>query len=429
MRRIGVGIIGFGTVGTGVVSALLKRKKLLAKRGGFIPELKVVCDRDLTRRRKIRLPSGLLSDNPRSVLENPEVDIVAELIGGTEEAGSFILEAFQKGKSVVTANKALLAEKGELLLSAAAKYGCHFGFEGSVGGAIPIIRTIKESFVANHILRLYGILNGTTNFILTKMSEEKVTLSTALKEAQQRGFAEREPYLDLSGKDSSHKLSVLATLITGRFFPAKSILTEGIEKISPEDLRYAAELGYQVKLLSLFKAKPSRVINLATYPALIPKKHILSSVGGVANAIFMTGDLAGESLLFGQGAGMNPTASSVISDIVSIGRYILYGVPPTVNEPVAKAEAIEHNLESRYYFRFTVLDQPGVLAKIAEILGNAGISIASCIQKEERPKRAVPVVMLTHRAKEFSVREAIARIDQLPVVKAKTVLFRLALEG
>lgn len=429
MKKIGIGLVGFGTVGAGVARMLLERKNLLSERAGFIPELVSVCDADVKRPRPVSLPAGILTNDIRKVLENPRVQVVVELVGGIEPAGSFLLKALKNGKSVVTANKALLAEKGDRLFSAAEQSECHIGFEASVGGAIPIIKTLRESFVSNYITSLYGILNGTTNFILTRMFEDRLSLAKALKIAQEAGFAERDPSLDLSGADSSHKLSVLATLITGKFFPATDIPTEGISGITPEDLQDAEELGYRVKLLSILRFGHNRV-SLATYPALIPKQHILSSVREIYNAIFLTGDLVGESMLFGKGAGMDPTASSVIGDIIGIGKNILCGAKPSpLSMGPGKELQLVSDFESRYYFRFSALDQPGVMARIAEILGKAGISIASCIQKEEKPKKAVPVVMLTHRAKESAVKAAVSSIDRLPVIKSKTVLLRLAFDG
>ncbi|MFA5392945.1 MAG: homoserine dehydrogenase [Candidatus Ratteibacteria bacterium] len=428
MKKIGIGLIGFGTVGAGVARMLIERKNLLAERAGFIPELVSVCDNDLKRPRPVSLPAGILTPDIKKVLENPRVKIVVEMVGGIEPAGSFLLKALKNGKSVVTANKALLAEKGDYLFSTAEKSGCHVGFEASVGGAIPIIKTLRESFISNYITSLYGILNGTTNFILTRMIEDRLSLTKALKSAQDAGFAEKNPSLDLSGTDSSHKLSVLATLVTGKFFPASRIPTEGISGIAAEDLEYAEELGYGVKLLSILKLRQNGVI-LATYPALIPNQHILTSVRGVYNAIFLTGDLVGESMLFGKGAGMDPTASSVIGDIISIGKNILCGAQPLPFSmgPDKKLQLLS-DFESRYYFRFSALDQPGVLARIAEILGKHNISIASCIQKEEKPKKAVPVVVLTHKAKESAVKAAISAINRLPAIKAETVLLRLAFD-
>ncbi len=439
MKKIGIGLIGFGTIGAGVARMLLERKDLLAERAGFIPELVSVCDCDLKRPRPVSLPGGILTEDAKKVIDNPDVRIAVELVGGIEPAGSFLLEALKNGKSVVTANKALLAEKGDCLFSAAEESKCHIGFEASVGGSIPIIKTLRESFIANNITSIYGILNGTTNYILTRMCEDRISLVKALKSAQDAGFAEKDPSLDLSGTDSSHKLSVLATLVTGKFFPASGIQTEGISGITPEDLEDAEELGYRIKLLSILRISPSprlspsgrgMEINLATYPALIPNRHILSSVREVYNAIFLTGDLIGESLLFGKGAGMDPTASSVISDIISIGKNILCGAKPSPLPVKPEKELqVQSDFESRYYFRFSALDQPGVLAQIAEILGKHNISIASCIQKEESPKKAVPVVVLTHRANESAVKAAISEIDRLPAIKAKTVLLRLAFDG
>lgn len=429
MKKIGIGLIGFGTIGAGVARLLLERKNLLAERAGFIPELVSICDCDLKRPRPVSLPADILTEDIKNVLENPQVQVVVELVGGIEPAGSFLLEALKNGKSVVTANKALLAEKGDCLFSAAEESKCHIGFEASVGGSIPVIKTLRESFIANNITSLYGILNGTTNYILTRMFEDRISLAKALKFAQDAGFAEKDPSLDLSGADSSHKLSVLATLVTGKFFPASGIQTEGISGITPEDLEDAEELGYRVKLLSILRLGQNGV-NLATYPALIPNQHILSSVRDVYNAIFLTGDLVGESLLFGKGAGMDPTASSVISDIIGIGKNILCGAKPSpLSVKPEKELRVQSDFESRYYFRFSALDQPGVLAQIAEILGKHNISIASCIQKEESPKKAVPVVVLTHKANESSVKAAISAVDRLPAIKAKTVLLRLAFDG
>ncbi|MFH2068961.1 MAG: homoserine dehydrogenase [Candidatus Omnitrophota bacterium] len=442
MKKIGIGLIGFGTVGAGVARMLLERKKILSERAGFIPELVSICDCDLKRPRPVSLPAGILTRDIKKILENPRVQIVVELVGGVEPAGSFLLRALKNGKSVVTANKALLAEKGDCLFSVAERAKCHLGFEASVGGSIPIIKTLRESFIANNITSLYGILNGTTNFILTRMVEDRLSLAKALTVARNSGFAERDPSLDLSGTDSSHKLSVLATLVTGKFFPASGIPTEGISEITPDDLQDAQELGYKVKLLSILKMSPppslprkgggesGMSVNLATYPALIPSRHILSSVRDVYNAIFLTGDLVGESLLFGKGAGMDPTASSIISDIIGIGKDLVCGAKPSpLSMQSDKKLQLQTDFECRYYFRFFALDQPGVFARIAEILGKHNISIASCVQKEEKPKKTVPVVVLTHSAKESAVKAAISAIDRLPVIKAKTVLLRLAFDG
>lgn len=433
MKKIGIGLIGLGTIGTGVARALAERKELISGRAGFSAEPRIACDCDLDRPRPFLPPARRLTADYRAVLDHPEVDIVVELIGGLEPAFSIVREAFARGKSVVTANKALLAEKGDLLFAAAAENGCHLGFEGAVCGAIPVIRTIGSAFIADRIHSLTGILNGTCNYILTGMSESGLDLPEALARAREQGYAESDPTLDLSGMDSAHKISLLAALATGTFYPASRLHTEGITEITADDIRYARELGYTVKLISVLRQAgegQSRRHLLATYPALVPAGHPLSSVKGVYNAVYLTGELTGESMLFGRGAGMDPTAASVVGDIMSIGGRLLQRARP--RNPVFRKSTragFPPGSENRFYFRFTALDKPGVFARIAEVLGRHRIGIASCIQKGENPREAVPVIVTTHLAGEAGVARALEEINRLPVITSPTVAMRIVLNG
>lgn len=439
MEKVKIGLVGFGTIGSGLVSILAGRRELLSRRTGVDIELVAVCDCDFDRPRPVDLPPVLRTGDYRRLTDDPGIGVIVELVGGIEPAMSIIDRALENGKSIVTANKALLSEKGDRIMEKAAARGCHIGFEAAVCGAIPLIRGIRDGLVADHLTSLHGILNGTTNFILTRMGEDRLSLEQALDLARAGGYAERDADLDLSGLDSSHKISILAALVTGRFFPASGLLTEGIVGITAQDMGYAAELGYAVKLLSIMRQEafpgegPGRAPQspfIATYPALIPAHHLLASVREVDNAVHFSGELAGEGLFFGRGAGMLPTAGSVAADIVTIGRRVAHRVPPARpwvagGPPAAGGQGLMAN---RFYLRVSALDRPGVFARIAEVLGRHEIGIASCIQKEESPRRAVPVVMTTHLARESDVARALAEIRQLPVVTGDPVCLRIALD-
>jgi homoserine dehydrogenase len=425
---INVGIIGFGTVGTGTTRILLDNRDILTERIGFEINLKRIVTRDIHKDRGIKLPEGMLTSDINAVLEDPAIHIVVELIGGITPAKDYILKAINNGKHVVTANKALLATNGVEIFTAVQNAGVKIGFEASVAGGIPIIKVIREGLVANRIKAVYGIINGTSNYILTKMTDENVEFSVALKDAQKLGYAEADPTLDIEGIDSAHKLAILAYLAYGIPFPFNDIYIEGISKITPQDINFASDLGYKVKLLAIAK-EIDEEIELRAHPTMIPKNYLISKVDGPFNAIYIYGDATGSTLYYGRGAGAMPTGSAVVSDIVNIARDIRENVPerlPVLVKPVRDLRIKSMNdITSMYYFRFSALDRPGVLSKISGILGNYNISIASVIQKGRRVGEAVPLVLLTHEAKEKDVRMAIEEIDHLPVVMDKTVFIRV----
>ena len=425
---INVGIIGFGTVGTGTVRILLENRDILKERLGFEINLKRIAVRDVARDRAVKIPEGVLTADVDSVLDDPHIEIVAELIGGIRPAKDFILKAISKGKHVVTANKALLATEGDEILTAAQKAGVEVGFEASVAGGIPIIKVIREGLVANRIKAVYGIINGTSNYVLTKMTDENIEFSVALREAQDLGYAEADPTFDIEGTDSAHKLAILACLSYGIPIPYKDIYTEGISKISTQDIEFASELGYKVKLLAIAKEAESGV-ELRVHPTMIPKDYLISKVDGPFNAVYVDGDATGSTLYYGRGAGAMPTGSAVVSDIVDIARNIRKNATGRIPVMIRTARTVRikkmDEVISMYYFRFSALDKPGVLSKISGILGNYNISIASVIQKGRSIGEAVPLVVLTHRAKEKDVKQAIEEIDRLPVVMDRTVFIRV----
>lgn len=425
---INVGIIGFGTVGTGTVRILLENKDVLKERLGFEINLRKIAVRDIVRDRGIKVPEGVLTTDVDAILNDPHIDIVVEVIGGIRPAKDFILKAINNGKHVVTANKALLATDGNEIFTAAQEAGIEIGFEASVAGGIPIIKVIREGLVANRIKAVYGIINGTSNYILTKMTDENVEFSVALKEAQDLGYAEADPTLDIEGIDSAHKLAILAYLSYGIPILYKNIYTEGISKISSQDIDFASELGYKVKLLAIAKEKDNEV-ELRVHPTMIPKDYLISKVDGPFNAVYVEGDATGSTLYYGRGAGAMPTGSAVVSDIVDIARDIKKNATGRIPVMVKTIRDVRikkiDDVISMYYFRFSALDKPGVLSKISGILGNYNISIASVIQKGRRVGEAVPLVVLTHEAKEKDVRQAIEEIDHLPVVMDKTVFIRV----
>ncbi|MDP1853149.1 MAG: homoserine dehydrogenase [Candidatus Omnitrophota bacterium] len=421
MKRVNIGLIGFGTVGSGVARALLERKSLLAKRSGIELVLKKICDKDLSRRRSVIVNKSLLTDNVNEILNDKEIDIVIELIGGIHPAKEIIIEALKKGKHVVTANKALLAEEGLGLFKLADRLNKNIYFEASVGGGIPLIKSLKEGLVANRVEAIYGIVNGTCNFILTQMSERGISFKDALAEAQKRGFAERKPTLDIEGFDSAHKLAVLTQLAFGKFVKMSDIFIEGISRISLQDIRYAAELGLVIKLLAIAK-KEKDELEVRVHPTMIPRDHLLASVGGAFNAIYISADMVGDMLFYGLGAGQNPTASAVVSDLVSLAQA-LNGEEAYVRPfDFSQGKSIRHlrkidQISTRFYIRFMAIDKPGIFAKISGILGKYKISIASVAQKERRRAKIVPVVIITHEALEKSMRIALEKINKLAIVK------------
>lgn len=435
ISRVGIGILGFGTVGSGVVKLLLHNADVLGRRIGVPLELVKVADLDIHRDRGVALPPGLLTIDAAEVINHPDVQIVVELIGGIEPAKRYLLDAMARGKHIVTANKALLAASGEELFAAAAARGVDFEFEGAVGGGIPIIRALKEGLSGNRIESIYGIINGTSNFILTKMTDERKAFGDVLVEAQQAGYAEADPTSDVEGHDSANKLAILVSLAFGTPVTLKEIYTEGITAVTPLDIDFAREFGYRIKLLAIAKAQPD-AIEARVHPTMIPEENLLAQVGGVFNAIYVVGDFVGQTLFYGRGAGDQPTASAVVSDLVAIARNIRHDaagrVPPTSYDGPGRRPLrllTMEEISSLYYLRCSVLDNPGVLSAISGVLGKYNISISSVLQKGRKAGGAVPVVMMTHRALERDVRRALAEIDRLPAVVDKTVLIRVEDEG
>jgi len=426
-----IGLIGFGTVASGMVQILQNHAEVLRRRLGFSLELIKVADLDIGRDRGVVLPQEILTRNVQEVLDHPEIDIVVELIGGYEPARSYILGAFSRGKHVVTANKALLAVHGEELMREAERRGVVIGFEGSVGGGIPIVRAIREGLAADELTGIYGIVNGTSNYILTRMSEEGRGFAEVLVEAKRQGYAESDPTLDVEGLDSAHKLSILANLSFGTAVALKEIYTEGISKISPLDIDYAESFGYRIKLLAISKISGT-MIEARVHPTMIPKEYLLAQVRGVFNAIYIVGKAVGEMLLYGRGAGSLPTGSAVMSDILDIARGIVAGAPlrlPSMSYRLDARSLLQikpmEDLVSLYYLRFMAEDRPGVLSKIAGVLGDHRISISSVLQKGRKESGTVPVVMMTHQAKERDVRHALAKIDKMPYISEATVFIRV----
>ena len=431
MRPIQVGIIGFGTVGCGAVRLLTERPELLARRLGAPLVLKKVADLDLSRPRPVALDPALLTPRAADIINDPDIDIVVELIGGVDEARKLMLEAIARGKHVVTANKALLALHGNELLAAAMAAGVEVAFEAAVCGGVPIILTLRQGLAANRIEEMLGILNGTANYILTQMSQEGATFARALKEAQEQGYAEADPTLDVEGIDTAHKLAILMALAYSARLDFPAISVEGISRLHPVDLQFAREFGYTLKLLAITRDEGDRV-EARVHPTLIPRDHMLAGVTGAFNAVQITGDATGPILLSGRGAGMMPTGSAVVSDILDLARNLSRGgevrVPPlgchgaldTVRAIKPLAEVV-----TNYYFRFAALDRPGVLSLISGILGKYGISIAAVIQKGREMAGSVPIVMITHEAVEANVNQAITEIDRLEAVSPPTVFYRI----
>jgi homoserine dehydrogenase len=428
MKEIRIGLLGFGTVGTGVLQALQKNGDLMANRIGARLVVSRIADIDLDRDRGVRVDRSILTRDAAAVVGDPSVDVVVELIGGVGAARDLILKALTLGKPVVTANKALLAEKGEEIYRAAADKGAGLYYEASVGGGIPIIKSLREGLVANHIESIYGILNGTCNYVLTRMEQDRLGFDEALKEAQAKGYAEVNPGLDIDGVDTAHKAAILASLAYGTPVPMSAVHVEGIRGIAGDDIAYAAELGYRVKLLAIIKSVSGEV-EVRVHPTLVAHERLLASVGGVFNAIVVSGDVVGDTLFYGRGAGASATASAVLSDLADVARDLMAGsgghVPAAVRRGSALSIRPMDGVRARYYLNVSLPDRPGMLARVAQILGSHQISIASVVQKEARKGKHVPVVITTHVAKEENLRKALEEIDGLEVVGAKTVRLRI----
>ncbi len=426
---INVALVGFGTVGSGLVSIMLDPASELSKKLGFNLRLAKIVDKDIVRDRGITLPEGILTTDVSDVVQNPDIDILVELVGGTGFAKDLTIAAIKAGKHVVTANKALLALEGSDIFTAAEQAGVEVGFEASVAGGIPIIKVMKEGLVGNRIFSVYGIINGTANYILSKMTSEGVSFSDVLSEAQKFGYAEADPTFDVEGVDSAHKLAILASLAFGIPLSYDQLYTEGISKITPLDIAFASEFGYRIKLLAIAKSDGQQV-ELRVHPTMLPKTQMLAKVDGVYNALYVEGDAVGATMYYGRGAGDRPTGSAVLADIVDIARNIrsdavnrvpAFGRPADEALPVKKM----NDVSSRYYFRFSVHDKPGVLSKIAGVLGEHNISIESVIQKGRKEGGSVPLVILTHEALEDNVLKAMSEISSLQVVDEGAIMIRV----
>ena len=427
MKTLRVGLLGFGTIGTGVVKWLQANGELIAARCGVQPVITRIADLDTTRDRGVKLAPGVLGNDAMAVINDPSIDVIIELIGGEGAARKFILEALSRGKPVVTANKLLLAHHGAEIFAAARKHGADIYYEASVAGGIPIIKALREGLAGNHIQRIYGILNGTCNYILTRMEREGASFDAVLQDAQRLGYAEADPALDIDGHDTAHKTTILASLAYGEWFGSKAIHVEGIRGLDIQDLRNAAAAGYRIKLLGIIKLERGD-IQMRVHPALIPLNSLLASVNEVFNAVQVRGDAVGDTMFYGRGAGMDATASAVIADLIDVGLNLSFNAAHRVSAFRAhrgyKDLTPMSAVTCRYYLRLQLLDQPKVLARIASVLGDHGISLASVVQKEQS-QQSVPVVFITHAAREENVRRALAEVEQLDVVQAKPVLIRI----
>ena len=418
-KTIGIGLMGLGVIGSGVANVLLGKKDILARQVGSPPVLKKVLKQDLAKRGSVGIEPSLFTTKFSDIVNHPEIDIVIELIGGEHPAADYIRQALVAGKHVVTANKEVMAKHGYELLTLAQQNQVALRFEASVGGGIPLIAPFQEDLVANDILAIYGIVNGTTNYIVTQMEQAGLDFSIALKQAQELGYAEPDPINDIEGLDAAYKITILATLAFRTEVSLQDVYYEGISRLESRDFRYARELGYAIKLLAIAK-KSNQTIEVRVHPVFIPEDFLLAKVSGVYCAVQVEGDLVGKVLFYGQGAGPLPTSSAVIADVIAIAQGINCGISnfPRLSFGVRKAIKPMPEIETRYYFRMNVADRPGVLAQISKILGDLLISISSVIQKESDPlAQTAEIVIMTHPAKEQAIQEALKGMERLPVVK------------
>lgn len=426
MSKVGVALIGYGAIGTGVVDVLQKNASVIERRTGVKIELKYVVDKDTTTPRRVKLTACELTSDYTKAVNDPAVDIVIELVGGTGFAYTVIEETLEAGKNAVTANKALLAEKGAPLFELAGKQGKAIGFEASVCGGIPIIRTITNALAGDNITALYGIVNGTTNYILTKMFEENLQFDVALKQAQELGFAEADPTLDVGGFDAAHKIAILGALAFNNTITYDKVYVEGIRGIHLEDVKTAGELGYVVKLLGIAKKDADGAIELRVNPTLVPVHNQLAAVRNEFNAVLLESDFLGSSMYYGRGAGSNPTATAVVADVVSIAR--------SLDKPARTSKYVRFNnlavkpmgdIRSRYYLRFNVTDKAGVLSLIAGVFGRNNISIASVVQKERSETDFVPLILTTHAAYEREIVKSLDEIEKSDMTNGRGVMLRM----
>ena len=447
MQQANLGLVGGGTVGGGVFQAIQRNGALVASRLGVRLVVAKVAVRDLAKARAVKVPAAQLTTDWQSVVNDPGVDIVVELMGGTTTARNVVLQALKLGKPVVTANKALLSAHGEELFAAAERAGTNLYYEASVAGGIPIIKVLREGLIGNRITRLYGIVNGTCNYILTRMKREGADFAAVLADAQRLGYAEAEPSLDVDGHDAAHKIGILASLAHGFWVNPKAVHVEGIGHITQQDIQFAGQLGYTIKLLGAVKlaeaggravvaakttvrvAAAQARIQVSVYPCLVPNAHVLASVNDVFNAVYVRGDIVGDTLYYGRGAGQDATASAVLSDLADAALDLKFGtkhrIPPFVPHERAGAVVSMAGVTSRYYVRLAVLDRPGVFAKIAAILARAKIGISSIMQPEGHEGAVVPVILMIHDAPNAAMQKALAQIARLAVVKGAPVMIRV----
>jgi homoserine dehydrogenase len=431
MQQVNLGMIGGGTVGSGVFHAWQKNGALMAARLGVKLVFRKIAVKAFDEPRPYPITRELMTTDWQEVVNDPQIQVVIELVGGCGIARTMILAALEKGKTVVTANKALLSAHGPELFAAAAKSGANLYYEASVCGGIPIIKSLREGFVANQFPAIYGIVNGTCNYILTRMKAEGAEFADVLADAQKLGYAETPPDLDIDGHDAQHKIGILASLAHGFWVDHHAIHTEGIREVSKIDMQFAEKLGYTIKLLGIVKQIPGGRpgVQASVYPTLIPNAHVLASVNGVFNACFVRGDIVGDTLFYGRGAGKDATASAVLSDVADAALDLKNGtnirVPPFVAHAKNGRVVPMDEIISRYYLRLNVADKPGTLAKIAAIFAAAKIGISSVIQPEGHEGESVPLILMIHDASNAAMRRALAKIAKLPVVKSKPVMIRV----
>jgi homoserine dehydrogenase len=420
-------MIGGGTVGSGVFHHLEKNGALLESRLGMKISLRKVAVKALDEPRPYPIPTSLMTTDWTVVVNDPQVQVIIELVGGTNIAKTMTLAALKQGKSVITANKALISAHGEELFAAARQYKANLYYEASVAGGIPIIKALREGFVGNRITHMYGIVNGTCNYILTRMKLEGTDFEPTLAEAQKLGYAEADPSLDVDGFDSEHKIGILASLAHGFWIKPSQIYVEGIRSVSKTDIEFAGKLGYTIKLLGV--VKDGKAVQASVYPALVPNSHVLASVNHVFNAVFVRGDVVGDTLFYGRGAGKDATASAILSDIADAALDYKHGTPSRIPPFVPHARhgkvlSID-DVVSRYYLRLSVIDKPGTLAKITAIFAESKIGISSVIQPEGHEGQSVPLILMSHEAPNSAMKKALAKIAKSPVVKAAPVMIRV----
>lgn len=428
-RVIQVGLAGLGNVGAGVYKNLEKNRALITQRTGADIRVAKVAVRDLKRKRDVEVPDALLTTSWQDLVNDASIPVIVELIGGTTTAYDMVCAALRAKKIVVTGNKALLAERGQELFALAEQCGVPIYFEAAVAGGIPIIQVLQEGLVGNHIRSIHGIINGTCNYILTRMSQAGLSYADALQEAQEKGFAEADPYLDVSGWDAAHKAIILASLSYGFWIPPDKICVEGVDRVSITDFRFAERLGYTIKLLSVIRADEHGLVEVRTQPTLVPLSHVLASVSGSFNAVLVNGDIVGETLFYGRGAGQDPTSSSVISDLCEAAAVLMHGARHSGFVPhglYGKSKPVDDTV-SHHYLRLTVDDVPGVLAQVATELGKRGIGISSVLQPEdlESTTGETSLVLMVHDARVGDMKQALDALRSLSCVRGEPTWMRV----